>query len=267
MDSRWSVNSVDMVFIQSLKSILRNVFTSIVLIALLGISACTLNWNDNKPGSRTSKSTSTTKSRTRTPAKTGAQRPRHHVVRANESFYSISLLYGISYQSLAVWNNMSTKDVIFKGMKLRLYPPAGASSAKSSTAANTSASAKSNHTLKLQWPLRGRIIHRFNDQDRTIKGLDIGGQRGQRIKAAGSGKVVYAGSGLVGLGNVIVIKHNETYLTAYGYNEKLLFSEGDEVKQGEDIAIIGVGLDNQRMLHFEVRENGKPVNPLLYLPK
>ena len=78
---------------------------------------------------------------------------------------------------------------------------------------------------------------------------------------------MYAGSGLVGLGKVIVIKHNETYLTAYGYNEKLLFSEGDEVKQGEDIAIIGVGLDNQLMLHFEVRENGKPVNPLLYFPK
>ena len=267
MDSRRSVSSADMVFIQSLKSIWRNVFTSIVLFALLGISSCTLQWNDNKPGSRTTSTASTSKSGTRTPVKTGAQRPSHHVVRANESFYSIALLYGISYQSLAVWNNMSTKDVIFKGMKLKLYPPAGVSSTNSSTATNTSGSAKSDQTLKLQWPLRGRIIHRFNDQDRTIKGLDIGGQRGQRIKAAGSGKVVYAGSGLVGLGKVIVIKHNETYLTAYGYNEKLLFSEGDEVKQGEEIAIIGTGLDNQLMLHFEVRKDGKPVDPLLYLPK
>jgi len=214
-----------------------------------------MQWDDNRPAPKQIPDHRTTP---KSPQVAG-KRPDIHVVEAGESFYSIARKYGLEYKTLAVWNNMSTKDVIFRGQKLKLYPP--------SSATVTGSNSSSTDSLSLLWPLKGRLINRFNDQDRTIKGIDISGLSGQKIKAAASGKVVYAGSGLVGLGNVLVIKHNETYLTAYGYNDKLLFSEGENVKQGQDIAIVGTGPNNQLMLHFEVRKNGKPVDPLGYLPK
>lgn len=229
-------------------------FLSLALSLLFVLSGCSLSWDDGQQRAR-------------------KKSPDIHEVQAGESFYAIALRYNLDYKALAAWNGMNTRDVIFVGQKLKLYPPkktsgtsrSGASSAASSS--TNSSTTRSRDTLKLLWPLKGRLINRFNDQDKTIKGVDISGLAGQRIKAAAAGKVVYAGSGLVGLGNVIVLKHNETYLTAYGYNEKLLLTEGAEVKQGEDIAVIGTGMNNQLMLHFEVRKNGKPVNPLLYLPK
>ena len=255
-----------MVFIKTLKPLKAWFLLSSVALLLLFISAC--SWNDassKKPSSRTQSSSkvNTPKRQTRQPS---GKRPAYHVVGSGEGFYTIARKYGLDFKKLAAWNNMSTNDVIFKGMKIKLYPPKNTSPSSSNTTNGVSTSSSAS-TLNLQWPLRGRIINKFNANDNTVKGIDIAGQAGQRIKASASGKVVYAGSGLVGLGNVIVIKHNETYLTAYGYNEKLLFSEGASVKQGQDIAIIGIGLDNQRMLHFEVRKNGKPVNPIGYLPK
>lgn len=255
-----------MVFIKTLKQLKACLLISGITLLLLSFSAC--SWNDTytkKPSSR-SKPPTRVETSTRQPRQPSGKRPAYHVVGSGEGFYTIARKYGLDFKKLAAWNNMSTNDVIFKGMKIKLYPPKNTSSSPSSSSSATS-SASSTSTLKLQWPIRGRIINKFNANDNTVKGIDIAGQAGQRIKASASGKVVYAGSGLVGLGNVIVIKHNETYLTAYGYNDKLLLSEGATVKQGQDIAIIGIGLNNQRMLHFEVRKNGKPVNPIGYLPK
>ena len=229
-----------------------------------------MQWDDNRSKSpRTTGTKTPTKPKTPTSSSSHTgKRPAVHVVQGGESFYSIAIRYGLDYKTLAAWNNMSTKDVIFRGQKLKLYPPNNSTSTSSSSNNSSSTRSSTNtSSLKIQWPLKGRIINRFNDADRTIKGIDIAGQVGQRIKAAAGGKVVYAGSGLVGLGNVIVLKHSDTYLTAYGYNDKLLFSEGENVKQGQEIAIIGIGLNNQHMLHFEVRKNGKPVDPMGYLTK
>ena len=257
-----------MVFIKTLKQLKACFLLSGISLLLLSFTAC--SWNDTYTKKPTSRSkpparVDTSSSQTRQPS---GKRPAYHVVGSGEGFYTIARKYGLDFKKLAAWNNMSTNDVIFKGMKIKLYPPNNTSSASNTTNSSSSTTPSSAATaLNLQWPIRGRIINKFNANDNTVKGIDIAGQTGQRIKASANGKVVYAGSGLVGLGNVIVIKHNETYLTAYGYNDKLLLSEGASVKQGQDIAIIGIGLNNQRMLHFEVRKNGKPVNPIGYLPK
>jgi len=249
-----------MVFIKTLKLNQSFLYFGSLSLLLLLFTAC--SWNDVNSSKPQAKRPSVRVITPKPPKNFTGKRPQVHVVGSGEGFYTIAKRYGINFKELAAWNNMSTNDVIFKGMKLKLYPPK-----KSSLPTTNNSSRPSAPAIKLQWPLRGRIINQFNANDNTVKGIDIAGQVGQRIKAAASGKVVYAGSGLVGLGNVIVIKHSDTYLTAYGYNDKLLFTEGANVSQGQDIAIIGIGLNNQTMLHFEVRKNGKPVNPIRYLPK
>ncbi len=118
-----------------------------------------------------------------------------------------------------------------------------------------------------RWPTRGRLYRTFNASDPTRKGVDIVGSEGQSVYAASGGKVVYSGNGLVGYGNLIIIKHNNTYLSAYGHNRELLVGEGDDVAPGQLIAKMG-RVDNDRaMLHFEIRRQGKPVDPLRLLPK
>ncbi|NOQ14473.1 MAG: peptidoglycan DD-metalloendopeptidase family protein, partial [Methyloprofundus sp.] len=99
------------------------------------------------------------------------------------------------------------------------------------------------------------------------KGIDIAGSIGQKIKAARSGVVVYSGSGLVGYGKLLIIKHNYLYLSAYAHNRRLLVKEGQKVKKGQYVAEMGVGVNAKPSLHFEIRKNGKPVNPLNYLSK
>jgi lipoprotein NlpD len=94
----------------------------------------------------------------------------------------------------------------------------------------------------------------------------IDGKAGQPIYAAASGRVIYAGSGLIGYGKLIILKHNDTYLSAYGYNASLLVKEGDQIKQGQKIATMGEGPERKPRLHFEIRRNGKPVNPRQFLP-
>ncbi|MGR9100307.1 MAG: peptidoglycan DD-metalloendopeptidase family protein [Gammaproteobacteria bacterium] len=121
--------------------------------------------------------------------------------------------------------------------------------------------------LKLywQWPLKGKLLKTFTQTGR--KGIDIFAEEGASVRSSSSGKVVYSGQGLIGYGNLLIIKHNEQFLSAYGNNRKLLVSEGQFVEGGQVIAEVGVGSDKKPSLHFEIRKYGKPVNPLLYLPK
>jgi lipoprotein NlpD len=115
------------------------------------------------------------------------------------------------------------------------------------------------------WPVRGDIVANF-DEAKNRKGLDIGGVAGTPILAAADGKVVYAGSGLRGYGNLIIVKHSATYLTAYAHNQTLLVKEEQSIKQGQKIAEMGNSDADQVKLHFEVRKMGKPVDPAKYLP-
>lgn len=119
--------------------------------------------------------------------------------------------------------------------------------------------------LNFQWPIKGKIKKDFFQSDK--KGVDIVGEIGQTVRAAEAGKVVYSGQGLIGLGNLLIIKHNDEYLSAYANNSSLLVKEGRQVEKGQGIAKVGVAVSKEAILHFEIRKNGKSVDPLALLPK
>jgi lipoprotein NlpD len=118
-----------------------------------------------------------------------------------------------------------------------------------------------------QWPTKGKVISKFSSTAQGNKGIDIAGRRSQNIKAAAKGKVVYVGEALRGYGKLVIVKHNEDYLSAYAHNDKILVKEKQQVNVGDVIAKMGDSGTNKVMLHFEVRFRGKSVNPLKYLPK
>ncbi|MCP5142457.1 MAG: peptidoglycan DD-metalloendopeptidase family protein [Gammaproteobacteria bacterium] len=120
--------------------------------------------------------------------------------------------------------------------------------------------------IRWQWPTNGPVLSTFSSRQTGRKGIDIGGKIGEPVRAAAGGKIVYSGSGLVGYGKLIIVKHNDNYLSAYAHNSELLVREGQVVNAGEKIATKGAS-GKQPQLHFEIRHNGKPVNPLTYLPK
>lgn len=119
--------------------------------------------------------------------------------------------------------------------------------------------------LVWQWPLKGKVFRRFMQAGN--KGVDIAAKESAAVASAAAGRVVYRGEGLIGYGNLIIVKHNDAYLSAYGNNAKLLANEGDEVAAGQPIAEAGVVSGKSPALHFEIRRNGKPVDPMDYLPK
>ena len=118
-----------------------------------------------------------------------------------------------------------------------------------------------------QWPTQGNVTQGFSNSDGGNKGIDISGSRGQAVKAAASGRVVYAGNALRGYGNLIIIKHNDDFLSAYAHNDKILVSDQQEVKAGQEIAKMGSTGTNAVKLHFEIRYKGKSVDPVRYLPR
>ncbi|MFC0694602.1 peptidoglycan DD-metalloendopeptidase family protein [Paraburkholderia humisilvae] len=130
--------------------------------------------------------------------------------------------------------------------------------------AATSDAAAGPSAVTFAWPVRGPLLNTFDDSKN--KGLNIGGSLGEPVKASADGRVVYAGNGLRGYGNLIIIKHDATYLTAYAHNSALMVKEGDAVTKGQKIAEMGNSDSDRVMLHFEVRRQGKPVDPLKYLP-
>ena len=122
-------------------------------------------------------------------------------------------------------------------------------------------------TVKWQWPANGRLLARFQGAAGFDKGIDIEGKLGESVIAAAAGQIVYAGSGLRGYGNLLIIKHNENFLSAYAHNNKLLVSEGNFVKAGQRIADMGLSGTDRVKLHFEIRNEGEPVDPQKYLPR
>jgi len=147
--------------------------------------------------------------------------------------------------------------------------PAGtspAAPAKAPAQAATYSPANVGDPAKWLWPADGKIISNFAPNDPTRKGIDIGGKEGQAVVASAAGEVVYSGSGLIGYGELVIIKHNERLLSAYAHNDKRLVTEGQKVAAGERIADMGKNDRSQAMLHFEIRLNGNPQDPLKYLP-
>ena len=195
-----------------------------------------------------------------------------HIVRKGETLYSIAWRYGRTTQDLARWNRLGDGSLIYPGQVLRLTGPAASTRSGRSTSRSQPRPSRplpaipSQPPPKWAWPTAGRVNVQFGAKPGTGTGVLINGTAGQAVFSAASGRVVYAGSGLIGYGKLIILKHNDTYLSAYGYNASLLVKEGEQITKGQKIATMGEGPERKPRLHFEIRRNGKPVNPRQYLP-
>jgi lipoprotein NlpD len=188
-----------------------------------------------------------------------------HVVRPGDTLYTIAWRYGLDYQQLARFNGLKNPDLIYVGQRLSLRAGNAPREVQSRTTAPVPRPLPA--VLRLpspawQWPTEGKLIRNFGSSDGLGNGIAIGGSVGQAIHAAAPGRVVYAGNGLIGYGQLVIVKHNDTYLSAYGHNSRLIVSQGDDVARGQTIAEMGIGPERQPQLHFEIRSNGSPVDPL-----
>ena len=208
----------------------------------------------------------------------------YHRVQPGETLYSISWRYGLDYREVAGWNHIQSPYTIYNGQLLRVTSPAGshreretapaaplphAAPVMQGSAAPLIRSPPTGYTttpIRWQWPVQGRLIQTFSETSLNRKGIDIGGKPGEPIRAAAAGSVVYAGSGLLNYGKLIILKHDDNYLSAYAYNRSLLVKEGDMVAAGQQIAVMGNKASGDAMLHFEIRYDGRPINPLKFLP-
>lgn len=213
-------------------------------------------------------------------------RPGFYEVQKGDTLYSIAWRYGLDYRTLAEWNDIRDPYVIYPGQDIRLSPgarrksttAAGAqgrssrtvrtetsSPSPSSKSGTNKQSAGTDASINWQWPTPGKVVN--PDTPIAKKGVNIAGRKGQHIKAAADGRVVYSGSGLLGYGKLIIIKHSDVYLSAYAHNDKIYVKEGDRVAVGQKIATMGLGNNGKPVLHFEIRKDGKPVSPLYHLPE
>ena len=261
-------------------------FGQTVLIALvaLGLTACSTPPR-TKPATITDRSTPVVSTPAQEPVPPGFYR-----VKRGDTLIRIALDNGQSYRDIAAWNNITDPNLIEVDQVLRVKPPPSSArvvtkpiepikpvDSKASTDKKVaakkveekevaSAEPKADAVdppIKLSWPAKGKVVEEFNEAKN--KGIDIAGKMGEPIQAAADGKVVYAGNSLRGYGNLVIIKHDNTYLTAYAHNRTLVVKEGESVRKGQRIAEMGDSDANMVKLHFEVRMNGKPVNPMQYL--
>ncbi len=224
----------------------------------------------------------------------------YYTVKPGETLIRIGLETGQNWKDIAVWNNLEQPNQISVGQVLRVTPPPAATtaaategngvvtrpigsgsiaSAQVQPGQNSSAAAKPAATTAAEpaaaaaaaesglswiWPVPGPVLAGFDEVKN--KGLDLGGNAGEPVLAAAEGKVVYVGAGLRGYGNLIILKHDNTYLTAYAHNKTLLVKEDQAVRKGQKIAEMGNSDADRVKLHFEVRRQGKPVDPIRYLP-
>lgn len=207
------------------------------------------------------------------------ERTRHKVTRG-DTLYSIAWRYGHDYRTLASWNRIKPPFTIYPGQVISLIPakrsgaaqpppvakkPDGPVAAARDPAPPPPQAGTGTAAVRWQWPARGKLLKAATPTAR--KGISIAGRRGQKVVAAATGRVVYSGSGLRGYGNLIIIKHNDTYLSAYAHNRDLIVNEGETVTAGQQISTMGVDSKGAPVLHFEIRKNGKPINPLGQLPR
>jgi lipoprotein NlpD len=146
-------------------------------------------------------------------------------------------------------------------------PVASATPAPAASPPPSEASPAGNGDVAWRWPADGQVVGGYVGGDPMRQGIDIAGKSGAPVNAAADGTVVYSGNGLIGYGELIIVKHNPAFLSAYGHNQKRLVQEGDRVKAGQTIAEMGSSGASRDELHFEIRKNGKPSNPLDYLPR
>lgn len=214
--------------------------------------------------------------------------PRSHRVRAGDTLFSIAYQYDLDFRSLAIANGMNPPYTIFVDQQINLDINNVAAGGSSSAVANLGTAVSNNSVAQAQagtpvssgvlrqpvsreplavswqWPHQGRLVRGF--QSGVSKGLDIAGNVGDPVLAAGDGDVVYSGRGIQGSGDLIIIRHSDRYLSAYAHNSRMLVSEGSRVRSGEKIAEVGENSAGVAMLHFEIREAGDSIDPMRLLP-
>ena len=233
------------------------------------------------------------------PGAENAGKAGYYTVKPGDTLIRIGLEHGQSWKDIARWNGLDNANLIEVGQVLRvatpgaaaptgnavvaadsgvvtrpvtsspLAPLSAASAAKPGASAAAPApaapvTAANEDDMPFIWPSSGPLLAGF-DEARN-KGYDIGGKAGDSVLAAADGRVVYAGAGLRGYGNLVILKHNNTYLTAYAHNQTLLVKEDQNVRRGQKIAEMGSTDTDRVKLHFEIRRQGKPVDPVRYLP-
>jgi len=197
-----------------------------------------------------------------------------YIVQRHDTLYSIAWTFGLDYRDLATYNHISKPYALKTGQRIYIAKPA--TTAKKYVSHWVAAKkylhevhehfVASNQKIKYwQWPAAGKVISRFDNQIRGNKGIDIAGVYGEPIYSCAPGKVVYSGNGIRSYGNLLIIKHNDDYLSAYANNKRMLVREGQSVTTQQKIAEMGYNDAGRTQLHFEIRHMGKPVNPLLYL--
>ncbi|WP_233866232.1 peptidoglycan DD-metalloendopeptidase family protein [Paraburkholderia adhaesiva] len=190
-------------------------------------------------------------------------------VKPGDTLYHVATTHGQRVADVASWNKLPDSGLVQVGQLLRVSPPgtdttSGSAQAQPATASSTSTAATNQSKSRFVWPINGGVNAPFVTG--KSRGVVIVGTAGQSVKAAAAGRVVYAGDGIKAYGNLVIIKHDTQLITAYGRNSKLLVHEGATVKQGEVIAQSGTDQAGKASLVFEIREDGKPVDPLPRLP-
>ena len=215
------------------------------------------------------------------------ERGKTHIVQKGDTLYSIAWRYGLDHGRLAQINRIRKPYTIYAGQRLKLAgvparlsstskASSGKQSPKKSAAPKTVYAAKpvskpkpafTVSRLAWAWPVNGRVISRFSLSGSVNKGIDIEAKAGVQVKAAEAGSVVYAGGNLRGYGKLVIIKHDDAFLSAYGNNASLLVKESETVTKGQAIAKVGANDAKVEMLHFEIRRQGRPEDPVRHLPK
>ena len=229
-----------------------------------------------------------------TPGSENAGKPGYYSVKSGDTLIRIGLDNGQNWRDVARWNGLDNPNLIEVGQVLRVVPPAANANGVSASAVTPAGKVEarpldakpgapgappaaasvppippvpareSEEELNWAWPAAGPVATPFDDN--KSKGLAITGKPGDPVLAAADGRVVYAGSGLRGYGNLVIVKHNATYLTAYAHNQALLVKEDQVVRRGQKIAEMGSSDADQVQLHFEIRRQGKPIDPAKLLP-
>lgn len=211
--------------------------------------------------------------------------PKTHKVVSGETLYSIAWKYSKHYKELARINGIKSPYIIYPGQRITIKKPPVTKKVKPKKITKNNKVVKKKPVItqppklshadasvlkekvRWRWPARGKLLEAFSSNARFNKGIDIAGKLGEPVYAAARGKVVFSGSGLRGYGRLVIIHHDEKFLSAYAHNSRLLVKENQVVKAGQKIAEIGSTGTDKTKLHFEIRKDGKPVDPLRYLPK
>lgn len=227
-------------------------------------------------------------------------RPAVYEVRPGDTLYSIAWRYGLDHRELQRWNDLDSPDLLRVGQELHLRPDADAD-ADADAGAQRSASRErqapgarapqddggeaataraapewpssaaddaesAGEPGEWHWPAAGRLVGRFGEEGVAGRGIELAGEQGSPIAATAAGEVVYSGEGLQAYGQLVIIRHGDAFLSAYAHNDHLLVSEGQQVTAGQQIAAMGKTNNGRVLLHFEIRRQGTPVDPLDFLP-